>query len=66
MKDGDSVIKPTEPLKWFGVLAPSTLKQSQKCFEKAAELTVGIASLQSELALCLRAEKSLRKEMKKQ
>ena len=37
------------PLKWFGILVPSSLKQSQKCFQKAVERSVECANIQNEI-----------------
>ena len=44
----DSVSKNHDPLKWFGILVPQTLRQSSQCFEKALEMTLEIANLQIE------------------
>ena len=38
-----------DPLKWFGILVPSSLKQSQKCFQKAVERSVECANIQNEI-----------------
>ena len=37
------------PLKWFGILVPNSLKQSQKCFQKAVERSVECANIQNEI-----------------
>ena len=39
----------SEPLKWFGILTPPALRQSQENFKTAAELTVECANIQSEM-----------------
>ena len=39
----------SEPLKWFGILTPPTLRQSQENFKTAAELAVECANIQSEM-----------------
>jgi hypothetical protein len=38
-----------DPLRWFGVLVPRPLKQSQQAFQNGVELACRIASLQSTL-----------------
>lgn len=52
--EGNSEEKPTspkvvDPIKWFGFLVPNSLKQSQKCFQKAVELSVECANVQNEI-----------------
>ena len=44
--------RPKDPLLWFGVLVPQSLRQSQEAFKKAVELSCELASLQNQLA-CL-------------
>ena len=46
MKDS----KPTkkDPLKWFGVLVPQALRQSQGRFKKAVELSVEISNTEAQ------------------
>merc|ERR1719188_741712 len=39
-----------DPLKWFGVLSPPSLRQSQTSFKSAVELSIDIANLQSEMS----------------
>ncbi|KAM3833950.1 coiled-coil domain-containing protein 115 [Diretmus argenteus] len=36
-----------DPLKWFGILVPQSLKQAQSSFKQVIELSADIASLQS-------------------
>lgn len=36
-----------DPLKWFGILVPQTLKQAQASFKQAVELSAEMAALQS-------------------
>jgi len=38
-----------DPIKWFGVLSPPSLRQSQTCFKSAIELTIDCANIQSEI-----------------
>ena len=38
-----------DPIKWFGVLVPGSLKQSQVEFRKSVELAVNVGNLQTKL-----------------
>lgn len=40
---------PSDPLKWFGVLVPQNLKNSQKRFQESVYLAASIANTQAEL-----------------
>lgn len=40
---------PQDPIKWFGVLVPQSLKSAQKHFQDALYLTVKIANIQAQL-----------------
>ncbi|XP_037567191.1 coiled-coil domain-containing protein 115-like [Dermacentor silvarum] len=44
---------PSDPLRWFGVLVPQSLRRSQKCFISALEVVVDVANEQSRLAVAL-------------
>lgn len=44
-----------DPLRWFGVLVPQSLRRSQKCFINALEVIVDVANEQSHLAAALDA-----------
>lgn len=46
-----------DPLRWFGVLVPQSLRRSQKCFVNALELVVDVANEQSRLTAALDAYK---------
>ena len=51
-KDANGLVKfefKRDPLKWFGVLVPSTLRQSQKDFRRAVESSVRLVNYQDEL-----------------
>lgn len=48
---------PTDPLRWFGLLVPQSLRRSQKCFVNALELIVDVANEQSRLTAALDAYK---------
>lgn len=57
-----------DPLKWFGILVPQSLKQAQSSFKQAIELSAEIAALQStvmrtreEIQLLLKVKRSLDK-----
>ncbi|KAJ8259987.1 hypothetical protein GJAV_G00175780 [Gymnothorax javanicus] len=39
--------QPQDPLKWFGILVPQSLKQAQASFKKVIELSAEVATLQS-------------------
>lgn len=49
-----------DPLKWFGVLVPSSLRRSQKCFATALEILTDVATEQSKLATSLTRYEQLR------
>lgn len=38
----------TNPIKWFGVLVPSSLRQSQQAFQKALEVAVDVVNIRRE------------------
>ena len=40
---------PKDPLKWFGVLVPTALRQTQGTFMKALELSIDCANIQSQI-----------------
>uniref|UniRef100_G3MQH1 Vacuolar ATPase assembly protein VMA22 n=1 Tax=Amblyomma maculatum TaxID=34609 RepID=G3MQH1_AMBMU len=41
---------PNDPLRWFGVLVPQSLRRSQKCFINALEVIMDVANEQSRFA----------------
>lgn len=47
--------RPHDPIKWFGVLVPPSLRQCQKQFKSSVETTIAIANLKQKL-LVLRSE----------
>ena len=47
--EGDCLNSRKDPIKWFGVLVPQALKQSQERFKRAVHHTCVIAFLQSKL-----------------
>ncbi|XP_061470387.1 coiled-coil domain-containing protein 115 [Rhineura floridana] len=57
--------KPTEglghpnPLNWFGILVPQSLRQAQKTFQEGIHLAAEIASLQSEIETIRRCYREL-------
>lgn len=42
--------KPADPIKWFGILVPQNLKNSQKRFQESVYLAIKIANIQVQLA----------------
>lgn len=46
---------PSDPLRWFGVLVPQSLRRSQKYFVGALEVVVDVANEQTRLAAALDA-----------
>ncbi|XP_071332402.1 coiled-coil domain-containing protein 115 isoform X1 [Trachinotus anak] len=50
-----------DPLKWFGILVPQSLKQSQSSFKQVIELSAEIATLQTAV---LNTRQELRNSMK--
>lgn len=50
-----------DPLKWFGILVPQTLKQAQSSFKQVIELSAEIASLQDAV---LKSSEELKLSMK--
>ena len=57
--------KARDPLKWFGVLSPPSLRQSQNCFKSAIELTIDCANIQSEILGVLNRIKYIKRKMNK-
>nr|XP_060618741.1 coiled-coil domain-containing protein 115 [Anolis sagrei ordinatus]XP_060618742.1 coiled-coil domain-containing protein 115 [Anolis sagrei ordinatus] len=43
-----------DPLNWFGILVPQSLRQAQRTFQEGIHLAAEIASLQSEIEACRR------------
>ncbi len=54
-----------DPLRWFGVLVPPTLRQSSECFKRAAEIAVECANLQNEMRGVEDRRKFLGRKLKK-
>ncbi|XP_022671260.1 uncharacterized protein LOC111254561 [Varroa destructor] len=52
---------PSDPLRWFGVLIPSSLRTSKQCFDRALEILAEVATQQNELAHLLDAFQRLQK-----
>lgn len=59
VKEDDGKKKPTDPLRWFGVLVPQSLRQAQSRFTRATEQAVECANVQSEIAGVLARQKFL-------
>ena len=58
VKYNDHKKKSFDPIRWFGVLVPGSLKQSQTDFRKCTEIAVTVGNLQTKL-------ESLRKNYKR-
>ena len=58
VKCSDDKKKSFDPIRWFGVLVPGSLKQSQTDFRKCTEIAVAVGNLQTKL-------ESLRKNYKR-
>ena len=54
----------SDPLKWFGLLTPPALRQSQASFKTATELVVETANIQSEIAGVLNRIKFIQRRLK--
>ena len=48
-KENSKVISKKDPLKWFGLLVPGSLRQGKDHFSNAIELTVEATNVQNEL-----------------
>lgn len=58
-KLSDDTDGPGDPIKWFGVLVPQNLKNSQKRFQESIYLAAKIANVQAELISVLSKLKTL-------
>ncbi|KAL3860997.1 hypothetical protein ACJMK2_007090 [Sinanodonta woodiana] len=63
-KEMTKSLKSKDPLHWFGVLVPQTLRQSQRQFQDAVELTVTIANLRTKLLSLRKDYVGLKREKK--
>ncbi|XP_003741435.1 coiled-coil domain-containing protein 115 [Galendromus occidentalis] len=50
-----------DPLRWFGILVPTSLRSSKQCFDRALEILAEIASQQNELSTMLDRFQKLRR-----
>ena len=53
-----------DPIKWFGVLVPNSLRQTQVAFVKALELSVECANIQSQIQSTIKRQKYLSEKIK--
>ena len=53
-----------DPIKWFGVLVPNSLRQTQVAFVKALELSVDSANIQSQIKSTIERQKYLSEKLK--
>lgn len=58
-KLSDDANGPADPIKWFGVLVPQNLRNSQKRFQESIYLAAKIANVQAELISVLSKLKTL-------
>ncbi|XP_011874115.1 PREDICTED: coiled-coil domain-containing protein 115 [Vollenhovia emeryi] len=58
-KSSDDADGPGDPLKWFGVLVPQNLRNSQKRFQESVYFAAKIANVQAELISVLSKLKTL-------
>ena len=56
--------KAKDPIKWFGVLVPNSLRQTQVAFVKALELSVECANIQSQIQSTIERQKYLSEKIK--
>lgn len=59
LKKSNEMNEPGNPIKWFGVLVPQNLRNSQKYFQEAIYLSAKIANIQMELIYILSRLKTL-------
>ena len=53
-----------DPIKWFGVLVPNSLRQTQGAFVKALELSVDCANIQNQIKSTIERQKYLSGKLK--
>jgi len=58
-------LKTKDPIKWFGVLSPPSLRQSQTSFKSAIELAIDCANIQSEIQGVINRIKYIKRILKK-
>ena len=63
-QDGEERRAQSDPLKWFGLLLPPALRQSQASFKTAIELAVETANIQSEMAGVVNRIKFIQRRLK--
>ena len=63
-QDGEERRAQSDPLKWFGLLPPPALRQSQASFKTATELAVETANIQSEIAGVVNRIKFIQRRLK--
>jgi hypothetical protein len=57
--DREKGIPAKDPLKWFGILVPSSLRDAQRSYNRAIELSLELANLQSLLEAKIIKKKNL-------
>ena len=54
-----------EPIKWFGILVPQSLRQSQSSYQKAIDVSIECANLQNEIGGVIARKKFLTRMLHK-
>lgn len=61
-KNSNNTKKNSDPIKWFGVLVPQSLRQSQAYFKQATDSVIKVSNLKSKVMHLKEHYKSLQKE----
>lgn len=61
-KNSNNTKKNNDPIKWFGVLVPQSLRQSQAYFKQATDSVIKVSNLKSKVMHLKEQYKSLQKE----
>ena len=56
--------KVEDPIKWFGVLVPSSLRNAQKCYQEVVVLCCDVANLENELRKTMQEFRNLKLKVK--
>ncbi|EDL99311.1 similar to 2310061I09Rik protein (predicted) [Rattus norvegicus] len=63
-KESGSSVVPQDPLNWFGILVPHSLRQAQASFRDGLQLAADIASLQTRINWGLSQLRGLQRKLK--
>lgn len=64
-EEDSKVVLKKDPIRWFGFLVPNSLRESQKQFSKAIELSIEAANVQNEIRGVLGRRQVLLRQLKK-